>query len=151
MTQTIVSVLTSHFLALSPPPLSLSDSFLLLFPIHPPITQYGSLYCSWPLLRPVNRSFNSFTSQCSVIIRSTSSEDIRLCRLPSCLVFVALPLILQKTPLLKHLVTHRIDTTTKQPDGIPYRVDTDNGPRGTQQGYNVSYRRTLHPPLRWCR
>lgn len=25
-----------------------------------------------------------------------------------------------------------------QPDGIPYQVDTDTGPRGTQQGYNVS-------------
>jgi len=33
-------------------------------------------------------------------------------------------------------MTHHLHN--KQPDGIPYRVDTDSGPRGTQQGYNVS-------------
>lgn len=39
----------------------------------------------------------------------------------------------------RHPVTHRpTPTAAQQPDGIPYRVDTDNGPRGTQQGYNVS-------------
>ncbi|KAK9895459.1 hypothetical protein P389DRAFT_93429 [Cystobasidium minutum MCA 4210] len=27
--------------------------------------------------------------------------------------------------------------TFDYPDGIPYRVDTDSGPRGTQQGYNL--------------
>lgn len=39
---------------------------------------------------------------------------------------------------LTHL--HAISILGKQPDGIPYRVDTDSGPRGTQQGYNVSPR-----------
>jgi hypothetical protein len=36
-------------------------------------------------------------------------------------------------------------STILQPDGIPYKVDTDDGPRGIQTGINVS--RLYHPPL----